>query len=143
MLARWTFLLVTIYFLLGSVLSVYGCNKYLHKVTGDKVAVTRSDAEHGTCPAPVNGANGIIQQSGVHAAGFWEITKTRSRHIAEFHSMTRWPYPFLDLSSTYAPIWYFVVAVMHIPCYAAFPLIIKMKHFLLSRWFPLSYSPKK
>ncbi|XP_064968139.1 uncharacterized protein LOC135614574 [Musa acuminata AAA Group] len=214
---QWTFILVTIYFLLGSVLSVYGCNKYLRKVTGDKVAVTRSDAEHGTYAAPVNGANGIIQQSGVRAAGFWGnlfqvIFQTSAGavmltdcvfwliifpflairdynlnfvlicmhslnavfllgdialnslsfpwfRIAYFLLWTAiyvifqwvihacvdiwWPYPFLDLSSTYAPIWYFVVAVMHIPCYAAFPLIIKMKHILLSRWFPLSYSPTK
>ncbi|CAL9183589.1 unnamed protein product [Musa hybrid cultivar] len=176
---QWTFILVTIYFLLGSVLSVYGCNKYLRKVTGDKVSVTRSDAEHGTYAAPVNGANGIIQQSGVRAAGFWgnlfrvifqtsagavmltdcvfwliifpflairdynlnfvlicmhslnavfllgDITLNSLSfpwfRIAYFLLWTAiyvifqwvihacvdiwWPYPFLDLSSTYAPIW--------------------------------------
>ncbi|KAH7682880.1 hypothetical protein IHE45_05G148200 [Dioscorea alata] len=50
-----------------------------------------------------------------------------------------WPYPFLDLSSDLAPVWYLLVAVLHIPCYALFPLIFKMKHFLLSRFFPGSY----
>ncbi|PKI37908.1 hypothetical protein CRG98_041683 [Punica granatum] len=33
-----------------------------------------------------------------------------------------WPYPFLDLSSPFAPLWYLL-----------------LKHFLLSRWFPQSY----
>ncbi|XP_028118795.1 uncharacterized protein LOC114316333 [Camellia sinensis] len=50
-----------------------------------------------------------------------------------------WPYPFLDLSMPNAPIWYLLVALMHIPCYGAFALIMKLKHCLLSRWFPQSY----
>ncbi|MQM13121.1 hypothetical protein Taro_046043 [Colocasia esculenta] len=50
-----------------------------------------------------------------------------------------WPYPFLDMSSSYAPIWYLSVAVMHIPCYAIFMVITKLKHLLLSRCFPQSY----
>lgn len=49
-----------------------------------------------------------------------------------------WPYPFLDLASPQAPMWYLTVALMHIPCYAIFALIIKMKHHILSRWFPQS-----
>ncbi|XP_027352984.1 uncharacterized protein LOC113863555 [Abrus precatorius] len=51
-----------------------------------------------------------------------------------------WPYPFLDLSSTYAPLWYLLVALLHIPCYAFFKLIVEMKHYFLSKWFPSSYS---
>ncbi|CAA7402271.1 unnamed protein product [Spirodela intermedia] len=54
-----------------------------------------------------------------------------------------WPYPFLDLSSPYAPLWYFSVGVMHVPCFAIFPLLIKAKHLLLSRWFPQSYQLRK
>ncbi|GAB4845713.1 hypothetical protein Ancab_039116 [Ancistrocladus abbreviatus] len=50
-----------------------------------------------------------------------------------------WPYPFLDLSATLAPLWYSIVAFMHFPCYGIFVLVIKAKHFLLSRYFPLSY----
>ncbi|KAM1009385.1 hypothetical protein FF1_044833 [Malus domestica] len=51
----------------------------------------------------------------------------------------RWPYPFLDLSSPYAPLWYFLMGLMHIPCYGIFALIVKLKHYLLSKWFPNSY----
>ncbi|KAK6928359.1 hypothetical protein RJ641_006950 [Dillenia turbinata] len=50
-----------------------------------------------------------------------------------------WPYPFLDLSSPYAALWYAVVALMHIPCFSLFALIVKMKHKLMSRCFPQSY----
>ncbi|XP_031403554.1 uncharacterized protein LOC116212935 [Punica granatum] len=50
-----------------------------------------------------------------------------------------WPYPFLDLSSPFAPLWYISVALMHFPCYGIFALVVKLKHFLLSRWFPQSY----
>lgn len=50
-----------------------------------------------------------------------------------------WPYPFLDLSSPYAPAWYLAVGIMHIPCYGVFALIFWMKHFCLSRSFPDSY----
>ncbi|KAL6325169.1 hypothetical protein AAG906_023014 [Vitis piasezkii] len=50
-----------------------------------------------------------------------------------------WPYPFLDLSSPFAPLWYLAVALMHIPCYAIFALVVEIKHNLLSKWFPQSY----
>ncbi|AEE28620.1 hypothetical protein AtNW77_Chr1g0011291 [Arabidopsis thaliana] len=44
-----------------------------------------------------------------------------------------WPYQFLDLSSPYAPLWYLGVAVMHIPCFAVFALVIKLKNYLLQQ----------
>ncbi|KAL3716868.1 hypothetical protein ACJRO7_008446 [Eucalyptus globulus] len=50
-----------------------------------------------------------------------------------------WPYPFLDLSSPHAPLWYLSVALMHFPCYGIFALVVKLKHILLARWFPQSY----
>ncbi|KAI3899836.1 hypothetical protein MKW92_029329 [Papaver armeniacum] len=54
-----------------------------------------------------------------------------------------WPYPFLDVSSSYAPLWYLAVGVVHIPCYGVFELVIRMKHFLWSKWFPKSYHIEK
>ncbi|KAI4368457.1 hypothetical protein MLD38_017013 [Melastoma candidum] len=47
-----------------------------------------------------------------------------------------WPYPFLDLSTPYAPLWYLGVALMHIPCYGFFALINRAKRYWLSRSFP-------
>ncbi|XP_020226925.1 uncharacterized protein LOC109808359 isoform X1 [Cajanus cajan] len=49
-----------------------------------------------------------------------------------------WPYPFLDLSLPYSPLWYFLVALLHIPCYGLFKLIVEMKYYFLSKWFPSS-----
>ncbi|BAT99517.1 hypothetical protein LR48_Vigan06g101200 [Vigna angularis] len=49
-----------------------------------------------------------------------------------------WPYPFLDLSSPYAALWYIGVGVTHIPCFAVFALIVKLKHLWLSKLFPSS-----
>ncbi|KAI3948274.1 hypothetical protein MKW92_035262 [Papaver armeniacum] len=54
-----------------------------------------------------------------------------------------WPYPFLDVSSSYAPLWYLAVGVVHIPCYGVFVLVIRMKHLLWSKWFPESYHIEK
>ncbi|KAL4333137.1 hypothetical protein GQ457_07G017110 [Hibiscus cannabinus] len=50
-----------------------------------------------------------------------------------------WPYPFLDMSSTYAPLWYLGIGVMHIPCYGTFALVVKLKDFCFSRSFPDLY----
>lgn len=50
-----------------------------------------------------------------------------------------WPYPFLDLSSPVAPLWYLFVALMHIPCYGIFALIMASKHYFLSKWFSHCY----
>ncbi|KAL1189829.1 hypothetical protein V5N11_008847 [Cardamine amara subsp. amara] len=46
-----------------------------------------------------------------------------------------WPYPFLDLSSSYAPLWYAAVGLMHVPCFGIFALIVKLKYMWLSRCF--------
>ncbi|XP_076950957.1 uncharacterized protein LOC143624102 [Bidens hawaiensis] len=51
---------------------------------------------------------------------------------------TWWPYPFLDLSVEYAPLWYLIVATLHVPCYTLFMLIVKFKYYILARWFPQS-----
>ncbi|KAG6503596.1 uncharacterized protein LOC121987510 [Zingiber officinale] len=210
---QWTFMLVTIYFLIGTLMSAYGC-KHLDKFSEDKVGVTTLNVEQGTYIASVNGqkkrqSNVLEEQLVKETAGYWGIlfqiifqtsagavmltdcvfwfiifpflaikdynmnfvlvgmhsinvvfllgeTALNSLSFPWFrmayfllwtavyvlfqwviHACTNiwWPYPFLDLSSNYAPIWYLLVALMHVPCYAAFRLIVKMKHFLLSSWF--------
>uniref|UniRef100_A0A1D1Z4W7 Ig lambda chain V-VII region MOT n=1 Tax=Anthurium amnicola TaxID=1678845 RepID=A0A1D1Z4W7_9ARAE len=219
---QWTFALVTIYFGVGCLLSIYGCHKFISKVDRDTLDHMRLDAEQGAYVAPTNGENTntfhrikssqeeryirpiagfcgyafqIIYQTNAGAVMltdcvFWFIivpflaikdydlnffmigmhsvnaifllgdTALNSMRfpwfrISYFFLWTTvyvifqwvihacipiwWPYLFLDLSSSYAPIWYFSIGVIQIPCYAVFPLIIKMKHFLLSKWFPESY----
>ncbi|XP_076955538.1 uncharacterized protein LOC143630393 [Bidens hawaiensis] len=45
-----------------------------------------------------------------------------------------WPYPFLDLSSPYAPIWYLGVGLILLPAYGIFALIVWGKQRLLSKF---------
>ncbi|KNA13577.1 hypothetical protein SOVF_115390 [Spinacia oleracea] len=224
---QWTFTLVTIYFGLGSVLSMYGCYDYHQKISGDRVHSEGIDAERGGYFASINdGAPNAIKTSFSPqqvldrqraTAGFWGYvlqiifqmnagavmltdcvfwfiivpflaTKNYDLNffIINMHTINLvfllgdtalnslrfpwfriayfilwtsfyvvfqwvlhacisiwWPYPFLDLSSSFSPLWYSSVAVMHLPCYGIFYYIMKLKHNLLSRYFPLSYQISK
>ncbi|XP_057464394.1 uncharacterized protein LOC130754240 isoform X1 [Actinidia eriantha] len=208
---QWTFTLVTIYFGLGSLLSMYGCIQYHNKAGGgDRINSADFDSEQGT-NAKHSGPNqerNIRQTAGflgylfqiifqMNAGAvmltdcvFWfiivpflEIKDYKLNFLIIYmHSINAlfllgdtalnclrfpwfrmayfflwtcfyvifqwtvhacvslwWPYPFLDLSSPLAPLWYSSVALMHIPCYGIFVLVMKLKHFLLSKWFPQSY----
>ncbi|XP_057951498.1 uncharacterized protein LOC131146148 [Malania oleifera] len=223
---QWTFTSITIYFWLGSLLSLYGCYQYHNRIGGDRIDNEGFDAEQGTnvdvVPKHRENSNrtSLSKASGhplaLHnqrAAGFWAyvfqiifqmnagavvltdcvfwfiivpflaikdynlnflIINMHTINavflfgdtvlscmqfpwfrIAYFFLWTAtfvifqwilhacvsvwWPYPFLDLSSSLAPLWYLAVALMHVPCYGIFALIMKLKHFLLSRWFPETY----
>ncbi|XP_024970977.1 uncharacterized protein LOC112509973 isoform X1 [Cynara cardunculus var. scolymus] len=208
---QWTFTLITIYFGIGSLLSIYGCYQYHNKVGGDRSeefdeeqaaianlpnaakSIGRKDQNH---PRQVAGLWGyafqIIFQMQAGAVVltdcvFWLIIVpflamkdyNLNFFIINMHSINAvlllgdtalnslrfpwfriayfilwtcvfvvfqwvvhacialwWPYPFLDLSSSFSPIWYLSVALLHVPCYGIFVLVIKLKHFLLSKWFP-------
>lgn len=223
---QWTFTLITIYFGLGSLLSMRGCYQYHKRVSGDKVDNVELDAEQGGsyaegagCGESSNNASKNPEFPQRHSAQqhatastwayvfqiifqmnagavlltdcvFWFIIvpflAIKDYHLSvlaiNMHSINViflladtainclrfpcfriayfflwtviyvifqwllhacvnvwWPYPFLDLSSPYAPLWYFSVALMHFPCYGAFTLVIKLKHRVFSTWFPDSY----
>ncbi|KAJ0048083.1 hypothetical protein Pint_15462 [Pistacia integerrima] len=231
---QWTCTLITVYFGLGSLLSIYGCYQYQKRLCGEKVGNLEMDAENGTYVASAQGENSnnaakvtntdeeahVRQRAGFWGYAFqiifqmsagavlltdcvfwfiivpfleinnyglnivsiilyiassiqliinmhtinavfllgdaslnclrfpifrvayfylWTVTYVIVQWIVHACVKLWWPYPFLDLSSSYAPLWYFSVAVMHIPCYGAFALTIKVKHYLLSRWFKNSY----
>ncbi|KAG8378862.1 hypothetical protein BUALT_Bualt07G0028800 [Buddleja alternifolia] len=210
---QWTFALITIYFGLGSLLSMHGCYRYSRKG-----GAAHFDTERGSSTSAQNSRatkGGAFNQEHLfrQKAGFWGyvfqiifqmnagavmLTDTvfwfiivpflaikdynLNFLIINMHSINAvfllgdtalnslrfpwfrigyfflwtsiyviflwivhacvalwWPYPFLDLSSSFAPLWYSTVALMHIPCYGIFVLIMKAKHFLLSKWFPQSY----
>ncbi|CAA6661218.1 unnamed protein product [Spirodela intermedia] len=209
---QWTFALVTVYFGIGSLLSIYGCYGLLCKVDDDRAGCVGPEAEN----APRNAEDTSWYHRGKRSqsqdahlirrpvAGFWGYTfqiiyqmnagavmltdcvfwliivpflaiKDYSLNffMIGLHSVNaifllgdtalnslRFPWfrisyffmwtvayvifqwvalPFLDLASPYAPVWYFLVAMMHIPCYAIFSFIIKSKHLMFSRLFPQSY----
>ncbi|KMZ56688.1 hypothetical protein ZOSMA_92G00490 [Zostera marina] len=50
-----------------------------------------------------------------------------------------WPYPFMDLTSPWAPVWYFLIAFVQLPCYGLCFGIAKAKNTLLPKLFPLKY----
>ncbi|KAK0591048.1 hypothetical protein LWI29_034922 [Acer saccharum] len=219
---QWTFMLVTIYFAFGSLLSMYGCYQY-HKVNSGSLNVDPGgiDAERGNfmplaneeCKITLEKRKALNGQDEFQAPGiisflfqvifqmnagavlltdciYWCIIFpfltakdyglsflsvnmhtlnailllgdtalncvqfpwfrvsyfvlwTSSYVIFQwiYHGCVRiqWPYPFLDLSSPYAPLWYLVVGLLHIPCYGFFALTVKLKRYLLSKWFPQSY----
>jgi len=54
-------------------------------------------------------------------------------------SLSWWPYPFLDLSSSGAPLWYLGMAIAHIPCFFLYWLVVKAKHTYFPRMFPHAY----
>ncbi|KAL2935961.1 hypothetical protein RDABS01_019079 [Bienertia sinuspersici] len=61
---QWTFSLVTLYFGLGSLLSMYGCYDYHQKVSGDRVHSEGIDAERGAYLTSVNvGTSNAIKSS--------------------------------------------------------------------------------
>ncbi|KAL2961352.1 hypothetical protein AAZX31_17G085800 [Glycine max] len=221
---QWTFAAVTIYFGLGSLLSMHGCYQHLKKASGGKVGNVDGYAEQGIydAPTPPQNSNPSNHEKGLGApqehlvrqtAGtwgyifqilfqmiggavmltdcvFWFIivpfltikdyninlvstimhtinavfllgdTALNSLRFPWFrigyfcmwtityvifqwivHAIVKlwWPYPFLDLSSPYAPLCYFSMALLHIPCYGIFALIMKLKHSVLSTRYPDSY----
>ncbi|KAL9246485.1 hypothetical protein vseg_020014 [Gypsophila vaccaria] len=69
----------------------------------------------------------------------WTSAFVICQWIIHMFKSIRWPYPFMDLSPPYAPLWYAAVGLLHVPCYGFFALIVKLKHVWLSRSFPDSY----
>ncbi|CAI9107790.1 OLC1v1007240C1 [Oldenlandia corymbosa var. corymbosa] len=184
---QWTCTLITIYFGLGSLLSIYGCYQYHNRV------VNMNEDDGPDMEPGVHGENsrmsnyvksfGSNEQHDKQLAGFWSYAfQVMFQLIVSMHSINAvfllaetglnclrfpwfriayfflwtavyvifqwivhacmalwWPYPFLDLSSSHAPLWYLSVALLHIPCYSLFVLIMKLKHFYLSKWFPQSH----
>ncbi|XP_062143808.1 uncharacterized protein LOC133851407 isoform X3 [Alnus glutinosa] len=64
----------------------------------------------------------VVFQWVIHACGF-----------------TWWPYPFLQLDTPWAPLWYLCLALVHIPCYGIYALIVKMKSSVFPRLFPHAF----
>ncbi|KAL5700702.1 hypothetical protein ACHQM5_026116 [Ranunculus cassubicifolius] len=70
---------------------------------------------------------------------FWSATYIAFQWIIHLCGVSWWPYPFLELSTPWAPMWYLGVALVHIPCYAFYVLITKSKDQVFSKMFPRAY----
>lgn len=50
-----------------------------------------------------------------------------------------WPYPFLELATPWAPLWYLCLALVHLPCFGIYALIVYIKNLVFPKWFPSAY----
>ncbi|XP_011086592.1 uncharacterized protein LOC105168273 isoform X1 [Sesamum indicum] len=213
---QWTFTLVTLYFGLGSSLSIHGCLRYHREAESRRHYCVGPDADHGSyVPLGENADLSSMTGSSNHhgepnwrtaasawgyvfqivfqmCAGavaltdivFWSIIYpsliTRNYRLTFLvlcmHSVNavlllgdailnslrfpffriayfvlwtciyvifqwiihafvsmRWPYSFLDLSSPYAPLWYFAIGLLVFPCFGIFIIIFRVKQCYLAR----------
>ncbi|XP_039127628.1 uncharacterized protein LOC120263720 isoform X3 [Dioscorea cayenensis subsp. rotundata] len=69
----------------------------------------------------------------------WSCAYVSFQWILHACGFTWWPYPFLELDTPWAPLWYLCMALVHIPCYGFFVLVVKAKNSFLSKFFPNAY----
>ncbi|XP_043711530.1 uncharacterized protein LOC122660336 isoform X2 [Telopea speciosissima] len=69
----------------------------------------------------------------------WSCIYITFQWVLHACGVTWWPYAFLELSTPWAPLWYFSLAVIHIPCYGIYALIVKAKNATFSKFFPYAY----
>ncbi|KAK1316594.1 hypothetical protein QJS10_CPA05g00131 [Acorus calamus] len=69
----------------------------------------------------------------------WSCTYVILQWILHACGLSWWPYPFLELDTPWAPLWYIIMALIHIPCYGLYALVVKAKNMLFSRWFPHAF----
>ncbi|PIA60827.1 hypothetical protein AQUCO_00300393v1 [Aquilegia coerulea] len=70
---------------------------------------------------------------------FWSCTYIVFQWSIHACGLSSWPYAFLELSTPWAPMWYLAIALIHIPCYGFYVLVVKSKISLFSKVFPRSY----
>ncbi|KAF5931479.1 hypothetical protein HYC85_032352 [Camellia sinensis] len=69
----------------------------------------------------------------------WSVSYVVFQWILHACGFTWWPYPFLDLSTPWAPLWYIALALVHLPCYGIYVLLMKAKGSIFSRMFPHAF----
>ncbi|KAM0948436.1 hypothetical protein DsansV1_C06g0059371 [Dioscorea sansibarensis] len=69
----------------------------------------------------------------------WSCAYVAFQWILHACGFSWWPYPFLELDTPWAPLWYLCMALVHIPCYGFYVLVVKAKNSLFSKFFPNAY----
>lgn len=69
----------------------------------------------------------------------WSVTYITFQWMLHACGFTWWPYPFLELSTPWAPLWYLGLAIIHVPCYAVYLVLVKAKNSIFSKLFPQTF----
>lgn len=69
----------------------------------------------------------------------WSVSYVVFQWVIHACCVAWWPYPFLDLSTPWAPLWYLGLALVHIPFYGLYILLTKAKQAAFSRLFPHAF----
>ncbi|KAJ6823907.1 uncharacterized protein M6B38_128110 [Iris pallida] len=71
---------------------------------------------------------------------YWSFIYVIFQWVLHACGFTWWPYPFMELATPWAPLWYIAIALVHIPCYGSYWLIAKAKNTFFPKFFPHSYT---
>ncbi|OEL35540.1 hypothetical protein BAE44_0003441 [Dichanthelium oligosanthes] len=63
----------------------------------------------------------------------WTCLYVIVQWIAHVCGLAWWPYPFLSLTASMAPLWYLAMALLHLPCYLVYWLIVRAKNYVVAR----------
>ncbi|KAG9136418.1 hypothetical protein Leryth_022401 [Lithospermum erythrorhizon] len=69
----------------------------------------------------------------------WSSSYVTFQWVLHACCISWWPYPFLELATPSAPLWYLALALIHIPCYGLYMLLVRAKNSLFSRVFPSAF----
>ncbi|XP_021769972.1 uncharacterized protein LOC110734222 [Chenopodium quinoa] len=69
----------------------------------------------------------------------WSVTYITFQWILHAFGFTWWPYPFLELSTPWAPLWYLGMAFIHVPCYGVYIMLVKAQKSIFSKLFPQAF----
>lgn len=83
--------------------------------------------------------NLTFQWFGFNYFAWWSVLYIIFQWTLHACGFTWWPYPFLELATPWAPLWYLGLAVFHIPCYGLYVLLMNGKTLVFSRLFPNTF----
>ncbi|KAJ8899026.1 hypothetical protein K2173_008849 [Erythroxylum novogranatense] len=69
----------------------------------------------------------------------WSCFYVVFQWVIHAYGFTWWPYPFLELDIPWAPLWYFVLAIAHIPCYGLYVMIVNAKNSIFPKLFTRAF----
>lgn len=76
---------------------------------------------------------------GIIYFAFWSGAYITFQWVSHACGVSWWPYPFLKLDTPWAPLWYLALALVHVPCFLIYWIIVKAKDKYLPRFFPYAY----